>query len=163
MWDVIQKEKPDVILMAFPCTPWSIIQNMNMTDPWRKMQVEKARHEDQPLLDLVVQVARHQENHGKYYVIENPTSSRAWNQSPLKELRKESSQVVFHMCTMGLTDPYTGERLRKTTRLVTNSSAVTKRLQDKTCMKVCGPVGNGPRTNRFLETRGSRKTDLGRK
>ena len=74
-------------------------------------------------------------------MIENPTSSTAWKQPELRRLVNSSQGVTVHMCTMGLTDPYTGEKLRKTTRLVTNSPEVIKEFQGQTCAKVCGPLG----------------------
>ena len=92
--------------------------------------------EARPLLGLVRQVARCQQDQGRMFVIENPTSSAAWRQLEFRTLVDQSLKITVHMCTLGLRDIYSGELLRKTTRLVTNSSAVVKEFHHMTCNRV---------------------------
>jgi hypothetical protein len=74
VWDIITKQKPKVIFLAPPCTPWSQIQNIN-----DQGKVEEQRRLAVPLLNFCRDVAHYQTSCGRYFIIENPSTSKIWS------------------------------------------------------------------------------------
>ena len=97
MWAKLMEEAPDVVVMAFPCSPWSPLQN-SQRDQERVCQ---KRREDVVFLRLALEIAQHQISQGRYSVIENPNISRAWTHSHMKKLRTECGEVVFQCALRG--------------------------------------------------------------
>ena len=66
----IEKEKPLMVILAFPCSPWSALMNLN-PGPW----VERAREKHLSHVRFAVQVARLQASQGRFYFGESPDFS----------------------------------------------------------------------------------------
>jgi hypothetical protein len=85
VWDIIERQKPKVILMAPPCTPWSQMQNIN--DP---RLVARKQHLQLPILTLGRDIAEYQSIHGRYFSIENPSTSKIWNTPEFQHIVTET-------------------------------------------------------------------------
>ena len=110
---------------------------MNLKDPARRERILAKRELHRPLLHFAEQVCRRQRRKGYYYVVENPSGSAAWQEKPMRDLAVYSDEVIVHMCTQGLCDPWSGEPLRKSTRLMTNSREVVQTFRRCRCKLVC--------------------------
>ncbi len=120
--------------MAFPCSPWSALQNLQKD----KQAVNKKREEDVCFLKFAKEMAEEQQALGRWFAIENPAASQAWKHPVLEDWIENYDKVTFDMCTMGLKDPYTERPLKKRTALITNSEAIAAKFRDLHCC--CGDV-----------------------
>jgi hypothetical protein len=84
-WKMLEKELPDVLILACPCSPWSALQNMQKD----KDAVKEKQARDMLFLEFAVAVARWQDERGRLFVIENPAASRAWKQDVMQDLVKD--------------------------------------------------------------------------
>ena len=91
--EIIKEQAPDVILMAPVCGPWSNMQNIQQD---------------------------HQLKHGRYFIIENPQTSKMWYLNCMQQLLSDPSVAWgdFHFCAYGLKDPESGLRSLKPTSLM---------------------------------------------
>ncbi|CAK9007904.1 unnamed protein product [Durusdinium trenchii] len=124
---LIAEEMPYFLILAFPCTFWSILLNLNPPKDY-----EKRLKEATTLLRFAVQLAKDQRGRGHHFVLENPQSSRAWT---LKEMVRaledlQARTVDFHQCRFKLTDVH-GQPHRKATRIATSSDYVIAELDGK--------------------------------
>lgn len=144
-WNLLEKEareeahsyidrvKPDLIVLAWPCRLWSPLQALNYRTVYEKAVLGKKRQEERPLLDFVCEVALKQRRRGGAVLGENPWLSRAW--------KEEAIQVAFRgegmaygrvdMCMYGLKRPDTKQCLKKPTGL-----AGTREIVEE-CQKLC--------------------------
>ena len=66
------------------------------------------REDERPLLRFTERVARVQDSHGDYFLLENPLTSRAWGEGPLRRLLADFQLVRADGCAFGLTDVESG-------------------------------------------------------
>ncbi len=55
-WKTLKKELPDLVVMAFPCSPWSALQNMQKDEEAGK----EKQIQDLPFLEFALAAARWQ-------------------------------------------------------------------------------------------------------
>ncbi|CAK9055392.1 Uncharacterized protein SCF082_LOCUS29961 [Durusdinium trenchii] len=96
---VLKRESPFFLVLAFPCSFWSVLLNLNPPKNGTKMYEEAIT-----LLQFALQLAKDQKSRGCHFVLENPQSSRAWT---LEEMQRALEQlearcVVFHQCRFRL-------------------------------------------------------------
>ena len=71
--EVIERQQPKITHMAPVCGPWSQSQNINEpADTYRK------RKKHLPMVEFCAGVALYQIEHGRYFIIENPATSKIW-------------------------------------------------------------------------------------
>ena len=126
---LIRRKRPYVIVLAFPCGPWSPLQYLNPA-----MDLDQRRAEGRELIAFAVQVAEEQMKFNRHLVIENPLPSLGWKVEELDELRQspEVLEVVVDMCQFNLRGPDGGLH-RKATRLLTSMQAVVSILMNCRC------------------------------
>ena len=115
-WKIIMDQKPDVVILAPKCSPWSAMSNAR---PWDQ---EKNRKEHMPMVLFCLQVAWHQYTHGKYFIWEQPQGSQMWNLPGVVELACQPGITwdTLHMCMFGMEDPVTGLKYKKAVSLLHN-------------------------------------------
>jgi len=128
---LIRRKRPYVIVLAFPCGPWSPLQYLNPA-----MDLDQRRAEGRELMAFAVEVAKELMKFNRHFVIENPLPSLGWKVEELDELRQSSEvlEVVIDMCRFNLrgTD---GGLHRKATRLLTSMQAVVSILMNCRCLR----------------------------
>ena len=74
------------------------------------------------MIHFCVKLALYQIEHGRYFVIENPSASQLWRWSPVYQLTQNESChfITTHLCMFGLQDPDSGLPYRKSLGLLTN-------------------------------------------
>ena len=99
--DILDKQQPTIVFMAPVCGPFSQLQNLNSPDVHEKMK------RAMPMIDFCIKVAEYQIRHGRYFVIENPQTSRMWCTKSFQKLLKEYNVDwdTLHMCAFGMKDP----------------------------------------------------------
>ena len=113
--EIIKEQAPDVILMAPVCGPWSNMQNIQQD----QQKVGEKRRRYLPMVEFVASIARYQLKHERYFIIENPQTSKIWYLNCMQQLFSDPSVSVtlgdFHFCAYGLKDPESGLRSLKPT------------------------------------------------
>ncbi|CAK9104120.1 Copia protein [Durusdinium trenchii] len=127
---VLKRESPFFLVLAFPCSFWSVLLNLNPPKNGAKMYEEAIT-----LLQFALQLAKDQKSRGCHFVLENPQSSRAWT---LEEMQRALEQlearcVVFHQCRFRLKNQ-AGDLLRKATRIATSSDEILSQLDGMKCL-----------------------------
>ena len=89
--EIIREQAPDVILMAPVCGPWSNTQNIQQD----QQKVEQKRKRYLPMVEFVASIARYQLKHRRYFIIENPQTSRIriWYLKCMQQLFSDPSVI----------------------------------------------------------------------
>ena len=85
--EIIKEQAPDVILMAPVCGPWSNMQNIQQD----QQRVWEKRKGYLPMVEFVASIARYQLKHGRYFIIENPQTSKIWYLKCMQQLFSDPS------------------------------------------------------------------------
>ena len=114
--EIIGEQAPDVIFMAPVCGPWSNMQKIQQD----QQKVVEKRKRYLPMVEFVASIARYQLKHRRYFIIENPQTSRIWYLKRMQQLFSNASVAWgdFHFCAYGLKDPESGLRSLKPTSLM---------------------------------------------
>ena len=117
VWDIIMRQNPKVIFLAPPCTPWSQMQNIN-----DQLKVEEQRRQAVPILNFCKDVAQYQARLGRYFVIENPSTSRIWMTKQFQEINQIEGTMWRNtdFCMFGMRDPASGKYYHKRVSLLFN-------------------------------------------
>ena len=71
--EVIERQQPKIIHMAPVCGLWSQMQKINdLSDTYQKRKTYL------PMVEFCARVALYQIEHGRYFIIENPATSKIW-------------------------------------------------------------------------------------
>ena len=74
LWKVLEEHDPYMVLIAFPCTFWSLLCNLSQSVDWGKLRRTLGR----ATLLLVVRICVFQHRRGRFFLLENPAGSMAW-------------------------------------------------------------------------------------
>ena len=114
----LEEIDPDAIAIAWPCGPWSILQNANGRTALQRRALQlrriKARR---TLLKFVKEVTLWQRRRGRIVIGENPQLSGAWRTPEIEEAFSGTAQIDFDQCMLGLRHPISGVPMRKRTRM----------------------------------------------
>lgn len=150
---LIEQTAPYVLVLAFPCGPWSLLMNLNV-----KVDVASIRAAARVLVVFAVELAWMQLLRGLHFILENPLTSVAWQLDEMQELLNEPMvhRVVIDQCHFGLMNEH-GELHRKPTQLVTSSQVLVSKMLGCRCRgghthapviggsKVTRPAGHYPK------------------
>ncbi len=95
----VLRTKPYVLILAFPCGPWSPLLNLNPPK-----DLEALRAEALVLVEFAIELAMVQLAHGRHYVLENPLPSAAWKLESLQEFASSFGdlEVVVDICALSI-------------------------------------------------------------
>ena len=141
--ELVRKEKPFCLMLAFPCGPWSPLMNLRPA-----YDLAQKRLEGKWLVKFALDLARLQKSEGRHYILENPLPSKAWTLAMMEKAlaQLESFEARFDQCRLGLCDDQ-GVPQKKATRIATSSEEVAMRLDGLRCQKdhIHSPVIGGPK------------------
>ena len=128
--ELVKKEKPYFLVLAFSCGPWSPLQDLSS----RPEAVSDRQEKAMPLVTLACRLARLHMDAGRHFVMENPLASRAWATPPLLSLRRDlrTREVSVGVCRFDLRRPM-GLRGKTPTRILTSSQSVMPALLGCRC------------------------------
>ena len=100
--EVIEQQQPKIIHLAPVCGPWSQMQNIN--DP---AEVAMKRRKYLPMVEFCAKVALYQIEHGRFFIIENPATSKIWFTKCFQRLLMKHAVTygTLDMCAFGMRDP----------------------------------------------------------
>ena len=131
LWQVVDKFKPLLIAIAWPCKFWSLF-NENMNYSHRPDELEDLREQDRPLVQLGTDLMHHQHNQGRLFLGENPLRSRIWREDNVEEVAQLPG-VLTPKCDAGAygAESLDGFPIVKTHKWITNSVKIAEELQRK--------------------------------
>ena len=127
--DILDKEQPYLLAIAFPCGPWSPWQNLAKD----REAVLQRRKLWLPVLRWIKQMVIKQRNRGGVSLLENPWTSQAWNTKELEYLEenfggetetRRYEVLRVDLCQLGLRDADSGKPHKKATGVGTDSPGV---------------------------------------
>ena len=110
----IDKLKPRLVIIAFPCTLWTPLTEVNYQTPQRKRKLAMLRRREEPFLQLTEDIFESQIKRGDDCLGENPLTSRAFRHPILERILRHPSVYVGvgHGCRYGVKH-YTSDKLLK--------------------------------------------------
>ena len=126
---LVKRIRPYVLVLAFPCGPWSLLQNLNPA-----ADLEDRKREARELVLFTIELALLQLSGSRHFLIENPLTSRAWKLHEMLEFmaRPDVLEVVVDMCSFNLRSA-DGDLHKKATRLLTSSQTTVSALMNRRC------------------------------
>ncbi len=127
--EILEKEQPYLLAIAFPCGPWSPWQNLAKD----RDAVLQRRKLWLPVLRWIQQMVTKQRSRGGASLLENPWTSEAWKAKELSDLERyyggdehERRYEVLRvdLCQLGLRDADSGMPHRKATGVGTDSPGI---------------------------------------
>ena len=129
----VVKEKPFLLVLAFPCGPFSPLQHLNA----RGRRTWPQRLEDgRTLMRFALELATLQLEGGRHCLLENPKPSAAWKEPEMRKFIEENNvfEANFDQCRFGLRNA-SGDLHRKATLVVSSSSDVLDQLDGMVCKR----------------------------
>ena len=126
---MVKRDKPQFLVIAYPCGPWSPLMRLNPS-----ANLEAIRSEHRQLIQFALDLARYQLRHGRHFILENPIGSASWSlPEVIKFLEEEEAKIArFDQCRFGLMSAQ-GKLHKKGTQMATSSLAVQARLDLVRC------------------------------
>ena len=81
--EYLAKEDPDLLVLAWPCTFWSVLQEMGIKTEEQRERLMKNRMEQRIILNFVCEACQQQRARGGAVLGENPHTSRAWREEAI--------------------------------------------------------------------------------
>ena len=103
--EYIDREDPDLLVLAWPCTVWSMLQTLGRKTEEQVQRLAERRQEQRILLDFVYEASRRQRSRGGAVLGENPWTSRAWKEEAIIKAFEGMSFGCTEMCAYGLKKP----------------------------------------------------------
>ena len=139
----IRQLLPLFLIAELHCTPWILMQdNTNYKD--RPEELAERRALERPVVEEAMQWCRMQHQAGRYCLIENPQTSRLWDEESVQSMLQDTGgQTVT--CQSGAYGAMNskGNPIRKTFRFASNNKDILTFLQDKLSaeeLKLCVPL-----------------------
>ena len=124
----IEKASPDVIVFAWVCTPWTLMQNMNNKVSGHAAHLCQQRSVHLKMLAFAEWCERRQSANGGICLGENPMGSIAWQQPPCLRMSRRCYEMKLDQCMFGLRAPDTQESIKKPTKMPTTSRSAARNL-----------------------------------
>ena len=124
----IEKANPDVIVFAWVCTPWTLMQNMKNKVPGHAERLGHQGFLHLKMLAFAEWCERRQSANGGLFLGENPMGSIAWQQPPCLRMSHRCYEVKLDQCMFELRAPDTEESTKKPTKMLTTSRSAARSL-----------------------------------
>ena len=103
--EYIDREDPDLLVLAWPCTVWSQLQTLGHKTPEQLQRLSERRQEQRALLEFVYEASRRQRSRGGAVLGENPWTSKAWKEEAIIKAFEGMAHGDTDMCAYGLQKP----------------------------------------------------------
>ena len=126
---MIDKFRPLFLIQALDCKDWCLLQD-NVNYVRRKILLLMRRRKARKIMNKVIDWSFVQMEQGRYFLIENPMTSRLWQEAYMMKLMKAPGVCVVdcHAGAYGAVNSR-GQIIRKGHKWVTNSPVLAARLQ----------------------------------
>ena len=130
-WTYLEEIQPDAVAFAFPCDPWTQMQNVNQRTEEQRDDLQKRRIKHRNITRFVRKVAKWQHERGAIFYTEQPATALSLKLPEIRDVAELCNTGITDMCMYQLRCPETKAHLRKRTWLCSNSSGVMR----KACTK----------------------------
>ena len=130
-WTYLEEIQPDAVAFAFPCDPWTQMQNVNQRTEKQRDDLQKRRIKHRNITRFVREVAKWQHERGAIFYTEQPATAQSLKLPEIRDVAELCNTGITDMCMYQLRCPETNAHLRKRTWLCSNSSGVMR----KACTK----------------------------
>eukprot|EP00435_Cladocopium_sp_Y103_P022629 s3897_g5.t1 len=96
--EYIDKQDPDFVMLAWPCGPWSLLQNLNGRTWTQREALLQKRETSRKLLKFSSQVSLKRQKRGRATLGENPLTSLAWKEDPIIDGLGDFPQGICDQC-----------------------------------------------------------------
>ena len=103
--EYIDREDPDLLVLAWPCTVWSTLQTLGKKTEEQLQRLAERRQEQRILLDFCFEASKRQRSRGGALLGENPWTSKAWKEEAIIRAFEKMSHGCTEMCAYGLKKP----------------------------------------------------------
>ncbi|CAE7322415.1 GIP, partial [Symbiodinium sp. CCMP2456] len=139
----IQRTKPWLVVAGYPSTLYSLA-NENFNYRGQPEQLRQLRDDDRRMRRFVSDLFREQHHQGRFFLLENPQTSRLWQQPEILEIADLPgvSSAVCHLGAFGA-ETKDGLPVRKPLRFLSNMPEMITDLSQKlsdTDLLFCEPV-----------------------
>lgn len=160
LWALIKSGKSYCIICSPPCTMYRTLQNLNKKH-WTKEQYQDRFDKARAHIRICMQVCRWQWKQKRVFVFEHPAEAKSWSLPEVEDMMNEAGIYVaeFDMCRFGMQardDNGVLRPVRKSTRMITTSWEVARRLQlrchNRTVEKRQGKATSGAKVDKHQHT-----------
>ena len=131
--DYIKEVQPDLLMVAWPCGPWSPLQNINVRTEAQKLALQRKRlHARRTILAFTRKATLWQRHRGALVFGENPAGSKAWATPEISEAFDGLARVQFDQCQVGLMHPTNHMPMRKRTIISGEDKALQELKREAT-------------------------------
>ena len=130
LFQTLKWHRPYLVVVAFDCRIWSLLTNMSPSLDWNQLRDSVGRE----TLNLVQAICQYQCQHGRYYLVENPGTSAAWQYHGIltKLLNQWDGKFILgDQCAYGLVDQESKRPIKKSTGWLSNNECVLNKLGKK--------------------------------
>ena len=148
--DMLDNYEPLVLLQGIDCRDWCLLQD-NVNYIHRLIQLQVRRAKARPLVRKAARWCEQQHAAGRYWLIENPVTSRLWKEPCILKLAAldGTEEAVCHSGAYGAVNSK-GEMIRKTFKFLGNCPHVLAQLRKKLSadeLRLCVPLEGKEVTN----------------
>ena len=141
--EILDVLRPIVLIQGIDCRDWCLLQD-NCNYVRRKILLLMRRAKARVLLRKVAAWCRQQHQQGRCFLIENPLTSRLWQEQCIQDLTKLDGvqSTVCHAGAYGATNSK-GQMIRKAHRFMGNCEPILRRLTKKLTphqLQSCAPL-----------------------
>ena len=113
----LRRSDPDLVVCAWPCSPWSQMQRTNRRTPRQRSKLAKTREKHRrSILTFVHLVVKHQRMKRRCCLGENPKSSDAWQEPAIAKAFEGYPECVTHACVWNKRRPDNHILIKKPTK-----------------------------------------------
>ena len=129
----LQEAESDVLMIAWPCGPWSPLQNISMRTEAQRLTLQRKRLQARrTVLSFTRRAALWQRRRGGLVFGENPATPKAWKTPEIEEAFDGLAHVQFDQCEVGLAHPTNHMPMRKRT-IIAGEDGAWAELKNKMC------------------------------
>ena len=125
--ELVKKEKPFCLVLAFPCGPFSPLQRLN---PNGRATLEERQVKGRILMNFAIELSKEQLAGGRHCLLENPLPSLAWDTPEMKKFLEENE-----LFTAVFDRSLSGALHKKPTKVVSSSPRVLSLLDGVRCKR----------------------------
>ena len=127
MWQTLQREDPELVVLCPPCVAFSPMQNINYPQ-MKQVMVIHLIAEGLHHLQVSMLIAKWQWRRGKRFLFERPRNAKSWDEEEVKEVSRLEGVMMVNcdMCMFGLRVRHGLNK--KPTRLMTNCEEIAREM-----------------------------------
>ena len=99
-WEIIEKDKPELVVGSPECTMFSALQILSGWTPTKTRKWSEAKKH----LEIICKVYQHQIDKGRWFLHEHPIAASSWQEECVKKVLRNSgvSTTIADQCMYGL-------------------------------------------------------------